>query len=45
MDILKGVGYNNCIELVEEGCIHALLYLKKRYSGGKFRFKSIIDGE
>ena len=29
MDILKGIGSNSCIELVNEGYIHALLYLKK----------------
>ena len=42
MDILKGVGSNSCVKIVEKRYTHALLYLKKLCSGGKFRFKSTI---
>ena len=45
MEILKGVGCNSCVKMVEEGYIHALLCLKSDGLVRKMGFKSTIDVE
>ena len=43
--MLKGVGCNSCVQMVEEGYVHALLCLKSDGLVRKMGIKSIIDVE